>query len=197
MRYGFTLVAGLAVLLLIGLVPVLSQEGADGEEGEERPDEAWMRLHQPGPEHEWLAQFAGEFTIAAKFWMEGADEPMEMDGEATIQMHWGRYLQENIRIGDMEGVGLIGFDNSAQEFKSVVVGVWSTGMNVMSGVRDEDGKTITQTNERVEKAMGNTRVVERVVTTHESADSFKVELYAQYGDAPERKTMEFTYTRKE
>jgi hypothetical protein len=195
-KYGFTVCAGLLVVLLVGLVPVFSQDDAEGEEDLQ---EAWARLSQPGPEHEWLARGVGEWNVTQRIFMEGADEPFEVQGEATFTMKWDRYLHEELRMGGVDeanAVSYIGFDNSAQEFKAINLGIWGTGMDVISGTRSDDGKVVTMTHEGVEKGLGNLKVAHRFVITHRSDDERLVEMFSKYGDAPERKAAEMVYTRK-
>lgn len=201
-KYGLTVFAALLAALLIGLVPARSQDAKEGEKGDESGvsiEEAWMKLQQPGSEHEWLAEDTGEWVVTQRFWMDGMDDPMEVKGESIIEMKWGRYRYEEMAIGEGEAanvVGLMGFDNSAGEFKSVSVGIWGTGMDVMSGTLSVDGKTLNLRNERVEKGLNNLKITERAVITRKGDDERLVEVFSKYGDAPERKVGEIAYTRK-
>jgi len=199
-KFGFTTLAGLFVVLLAGLVPVFSQDGTDNDAGEEDTQIDPAKLAQPGPEHEWLARDEGDWKVTQRIFIEGMDDPFEMTGEATLTMKWGRYLHEELTIGggdEANAIGYIGFDNSAREFKSVYLGIWGTGMEVLSGTRSDDGNTLTLKSERVEKGLGNLKVSDRFVITYKSDDERLVEMFSKQGDAPERKTAEMIYTRKQ
>jgi hypothetical protein len=193
-RFGFPVVTGLLAVLLIGLLPALSQD-----RGERGLQEKWARLHQPGPEHAWLAKDEGAWMVTQRIFRDGTDEPVEVKGEATFTMKWDRYLYEELRIGGVEeanAISYIGFDSSAREFKAVNLGIWSTGLDVISGSRSDDGKTVTMTHESVEKGLDNLKIVRRFVITQKDDDERLVEMFSTYGDAPERKTGEMVYTRK-
>jgi hypothetical protein len=195
-KYGFTLFAGLLAVLLLGLVPALSQDGE-----EESLMERWTKLAQPGPEHEWLAEGVGEWTVTQRIFMPGADEPsFEVPGVATRKMKWGRYLYEELTMGQGEeeanAVSYTGFDNGAREFKSTTLGIMGTGIDVLSGTRSDDGKTVTLTSERVEKGLDNMKIRTRFVITRKSSDEQLVEYFNAFGDAPESKAGELIYKRK-
>lgn len=196
MKYAITIFACLLAVLLIGLVPALSQ---DGEEGSLM--ERWGKLAQPGPEHEWLAEGVGEWTVTQRVFMPGSDEPsFEVPGKAIRTMKWGRYLYEELTMGEGEeeanAVSYTGFDNGAREYKTIALGIMGTGMDVLSGTRSDDGKTVTMTSERVEKGLDNMKIKTRFVITRKSSDEQLVEYFNAFGDAPEYKAGEMIYKRK-
>jgi hypothetical protein len=189
-RYIFAMCVGLLAVLMIGLVPALSQD--DSKEG----DDAAPPSQQPGPEHKWLAEDEGEWTIEAKLWMPGASEPTTMKGRSTMKMLWGRYLREEFTLGEGEqaihGEGYIGFDNAAREFKSTYVLNTGTGMQMSAGKRE--GDVLTLSNEHEAPGVGKIKI--RVADKRTGADSRIKEVFGAFGDQPERRMWEFTYTRK-
>lgn len=200
-KFVWTMTASLLVLLAIGLAPVFSQEG--GEEAP--PEDPWAKLHTPGEEHNWLAEEAGDWEISGKMWGPGEDgKPVEtaVKGSARLKMMFDRYLAEEmtITIGDsgveMKMIGLIGYDNSAKEFSAMYVGNMGTGMHVFKGQRSNENKVITLSAEYVEKGLGDMKIKERLTNTRKSKDEALLEMWGTYGDMPEMKMMEVTYTRK-
>lgn len=201
-RLMITLAASLAVTVLAGLVPVLSQDM--GGKAPEDPMEAWMKLQAPGEQHKMLAESAGDWTIEGKmFHMEG-EKVVEMDakGKSTMKMLWGRYLEEDMSIEcpmakmTMNMKGFIGYDNSAKEYQTMYIGDMGTEMRVYKGVLDEKTGSMTFSAEWVEKGMGNMKRKSRVVSTPKSKDENTLVIYETMGEMPEFKMMEMTYKRK-
>jgi hypothetical protein len=197
-RFGFTFGASLLILLMLALIPALSQDEMEGEDGP--PEDPWAKLNEPGDEHKKLALDAGEWDIAAKMWMEGAEEPVETKGRATLKMVYDRYLYEEFSLGEGEqafhGFGYIGYDNSNQEFVAMYCGNNQTGMQLLRGTSDKEGKTVTLKGEWVEKGLGDMKMKQRVEVTAVNADKTVTTIYMTMGDAPEAKIMEMTYTRR-
>ncbi len=207
LRFAYMLAGSLAVLLMIGLVPILSQDGmgGDDEKGSEGADweQMWKELHKPGENQKWLAESAGNWEITGKMFQMSPDGTMqerEMKGASTIKMMWDRYMYEEMTTecdGEtMKMVGYISYDNSNKEFQAMYISDMGTGMRLFSGQRSEDGKSLTLSGEWVEKGFGGMKIKERVVTTSKSKDEEVMEMYGTYGDMPEMKIMELTYKRK-
>jgi hypothetical protein len=194
-----------AAVLLIGLVPVLSQDGMgeSGAEGEIDMEKAWMELHTPGEQHKWLAEDVGQWEITGKMYKmnsDGTTTTSEAKGSATISMLYDRYAQEEMTIEcngqTMRMSGILGYDNSNKEFQCCYVGNMGTAMHVYAGQLSEDGKTMTLRGEWTEKGLGDMKCAERVVFTRKSKDEGTLELHAKYGPMDEFKMMEMTYKRK-
>ncbi len=206
-RFMYTTAGALALLLMIGLVPVLSQDGMgggdDGAAEEEDMGAKWMKLNQPGKQHKEMAESVGQWEITGTMFEAQPDGTMKetaLKGSSTIKMMWDRYLQEEMSIEGaempMKMIGYIGYDNSAQEYKAMYIGNMGTGMHVFSGGMSEDGKTMTLSGEWTEKGLDNMKVKERVVSTSKSADEQVMQIFGKYGEWPEMKLMEVTYKRK-
>lgn len=180
----------LLLLLVLGLAPVLTQDG----EGNEKPETEFLT-----PQHEWLDELAGDWNINSKMWQSGSDEPFEVSGSSTMEMLWGRYLSEEFSLGEapmvIKGVGTIGFDDAAEKFKSMYCLNTGTGMTMFTGTRDDDGDVLTLKHEG--EAPDGTITKSRTVMTRDGDDKLVKEYYFKRGDDPEFKRFEMTYTRKD
>lgn len=192
MRYLYVMVAGLLIGLSVSLV--WSQD-----DGEAVDWQKWAQFHAPGENHKWLAEDAGEWEITARMTDSPEDAPA-MKGRSTMTMMWGLYLQEEYELDmgshKMTGVGHIGFDNGSKKFKSAYVVNVGTDLPIFTGSRSDDGNSLTLSTEVVERALDGMKVKNRVVITRNGDDVRTKEIFTTYGDQPERKMWDMTYTRK-
>jgi hypothetical protein len=128
-----TAVLCLLALALLAAGPALTQEGAQ-EEAMEAPEmsadeaammEAWMKAMTPGPQHQMLADTAGEWTFTIKSWMDPEAEPMVSEGTAHRTMELGGRVVEEVVESSMmgqpfEGIGRTGYDNLTGEWSARV-----------------------------------------------------------------------------
>jgi hypothetical protein len=81
---------------------------------------------KPGPEHQKLQPFVGQWTFTLKVWSDPSQPPAELKG--AIERKWimdGRFVQESVR-GEcatsgktFEGLGLLGYDAAQKKFTCV------------------------------------------------------------------------------
>ncbi len=187
MRFMAGLLVGATVALVVGLVPVLSQD-------DETQQEKWERLRQPGEQHKWLAQDVGDWKIKGKLWV-GPDQTIPVEGNATVKMIFDRYAHEEYSLGDYRAFGYVGYDNVNEEFQALYCGTSGTGMQILSGQLNEDRTVLTLTGERAEKALGGAVRKQKVVITRKGADETLVEMSESVGDAAMRNVVALTYTR--
>jgi hypothetical protein len=100
----------------------------------------------PGPEHKWLHQFVGEWTVSSKA-LVGPNEPA-IEGTGTIKSRMlGDYWVVNEMRAEMQGttvsaIQTIGYDPAKKKY----VGTWVDSMtNYMwryEGTVDESGKKL-------------------------------------------------------
>lgn len=197
-RFAYTMCAALFVIVCANLIPALSQDmGGEKKEGDMHED--WAKLQQPGPEHKWLAEEVGDWTIEGKMWMEPGKDPMPFKATSKITMRFDRYIHEEFKgEGEMpmHGFGIFGYDNSNREFQGLWTSNMGTSMHIMSGQLDEKTGKLTISGEWTEKGMGGMKIKSRVVNTRKSKDEALVEVFDTYGDNPEMKIVEMTYKRK-
>ncbi len=193
----------------------LQEPGAGGAgmptpEEMQRQMEEWMATMIPGPQHEFLKEFVGEWNTTTKVFWGGPDAPAnESEGTAVItSVLDGRYTQQtttstfempdangNMTAMPYAGLGLTGYDN----VRNLYTGIWldnmGTQMMAMKGAASPDGKTITMYGEMDEpmlKVFG--RMVKYVITI-ESRDRHVFSIYDLHV-SDDYKVMEIVYERQ-
>jgi hypothetical protein len=154
-----------------------------------------MELGKPGPHHEHLKPFVGEWTAVAKSW-HGPGEPNVSEGHSSNQMILGgRFLgyQWKGNMGPMEfqGIGALGYDNFKKEYQAIWMDSMSSSIYYTAGQASEDGKTITLKG-TWESPMG--KLPNRMVYELLGPDSYRITSYTNMGRG-ELKDMELTFTR--
>jgi hypothetical protein len=85
----------------------------------------YLELADPGPEHQKLAELAGNWTFQNKVWMSPTEtDPVVVDGKAEAKMIiGGRFLQLNGSSSYLgmpyEDLLMIGFDRRSSEYTTV------------------------------------------------------------------------------
>ena len=160
---------------------------------------AMEKLAAKGEPHRKLALLAGEFTVSAKCFMPGSDQPQVSQGTNKNELILdGRWLRSDFAGSMMgqsfTGLGLLGYDNSLQKYVGTWVDSMTTQIMQMQGTADASGNVITLTGESYCPAVGQ-RAQFRYVYTLGGNDSYKFEIYGPGPDGKEQKGMEITYTR--
>ncbi len=169
---------------------------------------AWAKYAAPGEHHGHLEPLVGRWDLLVK-WRMAPDAPME-EHKATSQMKWiigGRFLLEEVH-GDpeeakqdptmdqpFEGLGIIGYDNSASKYVSMWIDSMGTMMFTQQGTCAQSGKVFKMTGEYDDPMTGKKKTV-RSVMRIVSNDKIVNEMYDTGPDGKELKTLEATYTRK-
>jgi hypothetical protein len=186
------LLAGFIVLLGIG-----STRAQDHKDQAEGMQEA-MKAAMPGPVHEQLAKYAGEYTTTTKMWMQANGEPTESHGKAKLQMVLGgRFLHEE-STGSMMGrpydaVRILGYNNANKRYEGIWSYTMSTGLMTLHGTSKDDGKTIDwQTSFTDTRGQNEMQAITRFV----DEDHLVMELIAKMPDGSPGPRFETTYTRK-
>ncbi|MGH8015730.1 MAG: DUF1579 family protein [Candidatus Zixiibacteriota bacterium] len=127
---------------------VTAQEPMTPEKQAEMQQKA-MELAQPGPEHQKLAELAGNWTYTFKMWMSPAEtNPMIAGGKAEAKTAiGGRFLQLNYSGTFMgmpfEGFSVMGFDRRSSEYTSVGFDNMGTYWVSAQGPADKETGVIT------------------------------------------------------
>ncbi len=205
------LLAGLAALLL-GLSSLAAAQASHHNVGgaAARSDEVSRRevrkrmkeMARPGIEHERLSPLVGRFKFRAYFRLLLDDTPESAHGIAeTSWMIGERFIEQRIRgrraTRSFDGLLILGFDRYAERY----VGFWlaesDSGMASISGVLDEDGRTI-----RLEVESNDARFEERLrrkgALVIESEDRFTLRFEEQdltTGEWVEMASIEFERDR--
>jgi hypothetical protein len=199
--------AKLRALVLTALVvlPVVgSRVGA--QEGKQVPTpeallKAMAENGKPGPEHQQLQPFVGDWTFTLKVWTDPSQSPAELKG--VIERKWimdGRFVQETLR-GEccqtgktFEGLGLLGYDRAQKKFTAVkACGLCGTiGSGAVSF--DASARRFECTKDECCPLTGQ-QVKIRTAVTIETNNRIVANVY-RLADGKEARIMELVSTRK-
>lgn len=162
---------------------------------------AWIEFATPGPVHQMMASWNGNWKGEMSSYMSEGAPPMVAHTTATNSMILeGRY-QQSRHSGSydnmpFEGMGTLAYDNSKKQFISSWVDNMGTGIMILKGTWDEASKTITMTGTQTDPSRGkdcNVREVYRIIDDNNH-------LMEMYGPDPmtgkEFKMMEIKLSRK-
>jgi len=150
----------------------------------------------PGPAHQALAAFVGEWKAEVKCWSEPGAEPNVSEG--TSKASWtlnGHFLEEEFH-GEMmgkpfAGLTLMGYDNTKQTFNTVWLSDMQTAMFTSEGKGTNDNKVITLEGKTDCAATGQKDIAVKTVFRVISPDKHIFEMFNDNA-----KSMEIIYTRK-
>src|SRR6185369_5016256 len=150
----------------------------------------------PGPAHEALSAFEGNWKAEVKCWMESESEPNVSQATSKTRWIFGRRFLEEEFHGEMMGKSftgrcLLGFDNTKQKFNSVWIDDMNTAIFTSEGRGENGNKVITLEGKASCAATGQTDVPMKQIFRVISPDKHVLEMF---NDG--RKSMEITYTRQ-
>jgi hypothetical protein len=162
--------------------------------------DAWAAAAKPGPEHEWLKSFTGDWDADVKFLTNGGGASKGvMHGKLIMG---GRYLQLDYD-GSMDGptgptpfkgMGLVGYDKGKKKYTDLWIDEMSTGMVTYEGTRQGDAITLDGTT--TDPMSGQPMKVREVITLVDK-DHYTYEFHVAQGEgAALSKMMEIKYSRK-
>ena len=160
---------------------------------------AWMDYMKPGPMHEFMATFSGDWKTINKYWMDPAGEPMVTEGTSSTEMILGGRYQLSKHSGNvmgmpMEGMWIMGFDNVTQEFTAIWIDNMGTGTAIAKGKYDESTKTISMDGNMIDpisKADIKFKQYFKMIDN----DKFKIEMNLDF-NGEEFKSMEIEFVRQ-
>ena len=195
----------LRVVLTAATVVALALPALAQDEGAMTPEmaammEAWEKAATPGPNHELMASFAGEWTFTTTSWMAPDAPPQETTGTMTSKaILGGRFVVDAVHGTMMgqpfEGMGVSGFDNVKGKFVSVWVDSMGTGIMTAEGDYDPRTKTMTMFGTFTDPLTGAPKQV-RMVTHLETEKRHVMEIFEAGPDGAEQRTMRMVYTRE-
>ena len=162
---------------------------------------AQAQFPKPGPEHELLKQFEGNWTCKTKMYMEPGKEPAESTAEYTSKMEvGGLFLVGKItgKFFDQEFHARIisGYDTFKKKYTGTWVDNMSPALYSLEGSFDKSGKVYTEILEGPNPMDGKSMKM-RMVTEMKDKDSFHTKMYGTPpGVEKETLVMEILYTRK-
>jgi Protein of unknown function (DUF1579) len=161
--------------------------------------EAWLKLAQPGEQHQRLQRMAGTYDTDAEMVMAPGAPAQKSKGKQKYEvLLGGRYLHGEYS-GDMmgmpfKGMSLMGYDNQKKKYFTAWIDSMSTGLMVSEGTADSSGKVLTFTGSYDDPMSGKTKKY-RQVTTVVSPDKHTFEWFENGDDGKEYRMMMITYTR--
>jgi hypothetical protein len=165
----------------------------------EKMMETWMKLGQPGPQHEKLKMLVGKFDADVTMQMMPGMPEEKSKGKAEYKTLWdGRYLEGSydgeFKGQPFTGKGLWAYDNAEKKYVSLWIDSMSTMVMVAEGSADASGNVIT-VKSKCTCPITNKPMVVRQVLTIEDADHHTYESYATLEGEPEHKSMTIKYTK--
>ncbi len=156
-----TFVLFTAIMMMFSNLIIAQQPPTPEEQAEMM--KKYEELAKPGPEHQKLAELAGNWTYQFKMWMSPAEtNPMVTDGKGEAKMViGGRFLQLNYSGSFMgtpyEGMTMIGFDRRSSEYTTVGFDNLGTYWVSAKGPADKETGLIVMEGEDEDAFMGITQ----------------------------------------
>ena len=188
------------IFKLLVVVCFVSSIAAAQEMSQDEQMKVWMDYMTPGEVHQSMAKMAGDWKTDNKMWMMPGADPVVNVGAAKIEMLLGGRYMKTTHTGDFmgmpfEGFSLEAYDKAINEFSSIWVDNFGTGMMMMKGKFDPTTKTINYKGTMVDP-MQKKELTVREVFTFMDDNKFTMEMYNQGPDGKEFKSMESVFTRK-
>lgn len=187
-----------AVLMASGTLFAAEEKPAHAADGKDKQE--WMKYTQPGEGHKVLANMAGKWAYTSKMWMTADAKPEESKGTSNAKLIFGgRFVQQDfkgkVHGKPFEGIGLFGYDNVKQEYQSVWIDSFSTGMALGTGTFDSTNNTLKETIASSCPMTGDKNREMRSEIKWTDKKNFTYEMYAKSAEGSEYKTLEITYKK--
>jgi hypothetical protein len=194
MKTVWTIAGAMVVLLLVGLIPVLSQDDDEME--------AWKKMAEPDENHKLLAKYAGNWDLDMSLWFVQDQPPVKHKSKDKIEIaHGGRFWHETweMKDGPLPSTGdiWIGCDKASKKFQSMMFSSMGLGMTLFEGTYDEKSKKLTMS---AKYTLGGRETTQRNIYHFESDDKFTYTVMTHYAGVPDMpeegiKEIEIVYTR--
>jgi hypothetical protein len=160
----------------------------------------WASLSKPGPAHTLLEMFVGEWDSTITVRSEPGGRSETSRGRSSInRVLGGRFLQENFEgeaAGEkFQGMGVMGYDNGARQFKFVWIDSLNTALTISSGSYSPDRNRFEMASEVYDPLLGGLKTV-RASLQIKNRDEYE---YVMVDTAPNGKefiSFEMRYTRR-
>jgi len=192
-------IALFAALLLLAPTAVFAQDSSP-----KKPEVSSNRYRMddnsiPGPEQEFLAKRAGEYTRTIKFVGQPNADANASSGTSKISVALGgRFVVEEnndtVFGRPVSGTRIYGFNNITRQFEVVSMYTGSTAMIFFTGTSSDGGKTIDLTG--ATQNLRGEKVPLHAVIRQVDDNQFVVTLMSAGADGKESAFQETTYTRK-
>lgn len=203
---------GLATALLFGMAGCESggflwwddEDNAAKAQAEPIDEQArmqqWMAFGAPGPQHDWLRQFEGIWTVSGSMMMTPDSHPMPFSGTSTFTMILdGHYLKEHNVSDDadmpFEGLGYMGYDHAKKKYVASWMDSMSTSIMQADGSIDETTGKLLTTGTYYDPTRG-AYVTMQGETWFVDDDTIQADMYQPGPDGKPFKSMSMQYRRK-
>lgn len=156
------------------------------------PLSAQPALPKPGPEHEFLKKFEGDWDVTVS--MGGTQSKGSASYRITLGGFWlSEHFQGEFGGMKFEGRGTTGYDPLKKKYVTAWTDSMSPSLLIMEGTVAKDGKTFTGTGE----APNMEGKIEKMKTVYDfkDKDSFVFTMY-RVADGKDQEEMKLTYKRK-
>jgi len=159
----------------------------------------WTAYMTPGPMHQMMAKWNGDWNEEVTFWMTPGAPPTKNTSTCTNTMIMGNRYQETRHTSVMngmqfEGRGILGYDNAKKVFTSTWIDNMGTGIMTLEGKWDDKNKTIHFTGTSIDPMTGKNENIREEFKLVDDNNQI-MEMYMSQ-DGKEYKSMEIRFTRK-
>ena len=160
----------------------------------------WMKMNQPGPQHELLKKLEGKWKAEVTMKMAPDGPEQKSQGTDTSEMILADHYLKSEFAGEMmghpfKGVSLMGHDNLKKKYVSLWIDEMTTGFMTSEGTADSSGKVLTFTGECPDPLSGGNKQFRHVFTI-ENDDKHTFDAYMPGPDGKEFLSMQIVYTRE-
>lgn len=153
---------------------------------------------QPTAAHKRLEEHAGRWKVAAKFYMDPSQPPMEIEATETIEMFGGFWTVSTFEAdmfgAPFRGKATLGYDPIAEEYVSTWIDTMSPNFFKFTGNFDASGKVLEMSGEAY-SMMTNELTRYRTTEEHKGPDERVLEMFVTAPDGSELKMFTHVYTR--
>lgn len=190
-----------AVLVSVQIVACSARApGAGGVSAIGLTPQEWASLSKPGAQHKLLQSFVGEWDVRLTFWSSPNSKGQTSKGLSSIAwMLDGRFVREQFRgevAGEtFEGLGIMGFDNGAREFRSLWIDSLNTAMTVATGRYVPDANTFELSSELYDPLRSGFKVVKSTLR-FTSPDTYVLSMQDKSPEGKSFTSFEMIYSRR-
>jgi uncharacterized protein DUF1579 len=151
-----------------------------------------------GPEYARLAAMCGTWDVAMTFWFRPGGQGITSKGTSTIRpLFDGRFVEEKLEAAlngaPFTTLAWTGFNTATHQYEATRIASTNTFRIAETGGYDEKTK---QFELKADYPMGGDTWHQRTVIQPASADAMLATSYLSFGNAPEWKGVEISYTRR-
>lgn len=164
-----------------------------------RKGDPWMNYVTPGEFHELLKRYTGKWDMEISMWVKPG-QPQVVKVHSTNNMELGgRFLQlkQNGTLLGMpyESATTIGYNTASEKVELTSVSNMGTGLLYLSGTWDKNTRKAVLSGQMANPTGGDNIQVRQVITF--ASGFLLIENFDKNGSAPERKSMQYKFTRKQ